>query len=1062
LEVLGFFFAILLFGVVILLVVFPIVAYFRARAARDRVAELNTEISLLRDRIRKLEQSPSINELNALRERVWKLEQPATGEAPAAAAEPAPAPHGLTPVPATVAPPVVIAEPHIPGAPAKPPVQPSAQPPHVETPHVPTPVPEEPSTSIPPRPPTPGVTPPVSHPATPVPPTVPLQPQAASPESHAARVQTGAASAGIPKLGSHVAPQPPKRELADFESVFGESWLNKIGITALVIGMALLLNYTMHYMGPGGKILLGYVCSAVLIAIGVVGDQRERYRIPARAVLGGGWALAYFTTYAMHNVPAVKLIDNAVIGFALLFAVAVAMVVHSLKYDSELATGFAYLLAFTAVAVSEIPLGALVASAILAASLAYVLKSRRWFIVEPFAIVATYFVHWLWLNQLFDRIGGPRPFPEFPVSAALVTAYWVIYIVSYFLRKPENQLQTQLLTFSFLLNAAGYLTLLHAQSFHPEWRFWFLLFNGAVYFAVSGYARTIDRRAGFLVASTLGAILMIAAIPYKYSGERREIIWLIETESLLLVGWRVPDRYLRGLAAGAGALLAAYVGVMEVLPRFVDIGTKPDPQLAWVLVAIAGAFFLNGMLKSRLEDEPSQIDEIALTVSPILATLFLLAAAWVSLPSMWIGLVWLVAGVALAEVGLDVSDVLLRYCGYGAVAMGVVRLIFVNLQSNERWEYGSLRLFTVGICCAILYVASRRQVADTPSDPVDHALALTGSLGGFATLYTCAATILAVPLMLQELKAAAVAVGFGLFGLVLLEAGDMLADNALLLQGAAVLCLSFGRIFIADLNATDFFRHQPEAVFTVPLLAAMYYFVAYTMKEPVAFRVVTLWFGTISLAALIRFEADGPWVAVWWAAFAVVLYALGRFVSDGFRFQAYALTILVALRCLVSNFELTRPWNGTTDLRVATVVAASILLYALFVWSKLLGGAASATSKLSGAWESIVEREFHLFFFVPTLLITGLIGLEVRSAYLTAAWGVEAVVIFLAVLKLDERAYRWFSLGLLSICVIRIVLVDVWTLDALGRIISFIGLGAALLVISFLYARHRELLRRVL
>jgi len=617
LEVLGFFFAILLFGVVILLVVFPIVAYFRARAARDRVAELNTEISLLRERVRKLELSPSINELNALRERVWKLEQPASREAPAAAAEPASAP----PVPAAVALPVVIAEPNIPGVPAKPP-------------HVPKPVPAEPSTSIPPRPPTPGVTPPVSHPATPIPLPVPLQPQAAAPEAHAARVQPPPATAALPRVGSHVAPQPPKRELADFESVFGESWLNKIGITALVIGMALLLNYTMHYMGPGGKILLGYVCSAVLIAIGVVGDQRERYRIPARAVLGGGWALAYFTTYAMHNVPAVKLIDNAVMGFALLFAVAVAMVVHSLKYDSELATGFAYLLAFTAVAVSEIPLGALVASAILAASLAYVLKARRWFIVEPFAITATYFVHWLWLNQLFDRIGGPKPFPEFPVSAALVTAYWVIYIVSYFLRKPENQLQTQLLTFSFLLNAAGYLTLLHAQSFHPEWRFWFLLFNGAVYFAVSGYARTIDRRAGFLVASTLGAILMIAAIPYKYSGERLEIIWLIETESLLLVGWRIPDRYLRGLAAGAGALLAAYVGVTEVLPRFVDIGSKPDPQLAWVLVAIAGAFFLNGMLKSRLEDEPSQIDEIALTVSPILATLFLLAAAWVSLPSV--------------------------------------------------------------------------------------------------------------------------------------------------------------------------------------------------------------------------------------------------------------------------------------------------------------------------------------------------------------------------------------------------------------------------------------------
>jgi uncharacterized membrane protein len=165
---------------------------------------------------------------------------------------------------------------------------------------------------------------------------------------------------------------------------------------------------------------------------------------------------------------------------------------------------------------------------------------------------------------------------------------------------------------------------------------------------------------------------------------------------------------------------------------------------------------------------------------------------------------------------------------------------------------------------------------------------------------------------------------------------------------------------------------------------------------------------------------------------------------------------------MVANFALTRPWSEMLDLRVTTVVAASVLLYALFVWSKLLGGASTTHSKLSGVWESLAEREFHLFFFVPTLLITALIGLEVRRGYLTAAWGVEAVVIFLAVLKLDERAYRWFSLGLLSICVLRIVLIDVWTLDALGRIISFIALGVALLLISFLYARHRELLRRVL
>ena len=106
----------------------------------------------------------------------------------------------------------------------------------------------------------------------------------------------------------------------------------------------------MHYLGPAGKIALGYALSAMLLGIGVFGESKERYRIAGRAVLGGGWALAYFTTYAMHNIAAVRLITSAAWGFAFLFAVAVGMVAHSLRYRSEITTGFAYLLAFVTVA----------------------------------------------------------------------------------------------------------------------------------------------------------------------------------------------------------------------------------------------------------------------------------------------------------------------------------------------------------------------------------------------------------------------------------------------------------------------------------------------------------------------------------------------------------------------------------------------------------------------------------------------------------------------------------------------------------------------------------------
>jgi uncharacterized membrane protein len=42
--------------------------------------------------------------------------------------------------------------------------------------------------------------------------------------------------------------------LASLEERVGTSWLNKIGVTLLVLGVAYLLNYTLTHIGPAGKI----------------------------------------------------------------------------------------------------------------------------------------------------------------------------------------------------------------------------------------------------------------------------------------------------------------------------------------------------------------------------------------------------------------------------------------------------------------------------------------------------------------------------------------------------------------------------------------------------------------------------------------------------------------------------------------------------------------------------------------------------------------------------------------------------------------------------------------
>jgi hypothetical protein len=109
---------------------------------------------------------------------------------------------------------------------------------------------------------------------------------------------------------------------------------------------------------------------------------------------------------------------------------------------------------------------------------------------------------------------------------------------------------------------------------------------------------------------------------------------------------------------------------------------------------------------------------------------------------------------------------------------------------------------------------------------------------------------------------------------------------------------------------------------------------------------------------------------------------------------------------------------------------------------------------------SLNRRPEQAFFFVTFILLTLFLYLEMRAhGMTTVAWGTEAVAIFLFALAVKERSFRLSALGLLLVCVVKIVFVDVWGLAPRDRYLTFIILGAALLSVSFLYTRYREVLR---
>jgi hypothetical protein len=189
-------------------------------------------------------------------------------------------------------------------------------------------------------------------------------------------------------------------------------------------------------------------------------------------------------------------------------------------------------------------------------------------------------------------------------------------------------------------------------------------------------------------------------------------------------------------------------------------------------------------------------------------------------------------------------------------------------------------------------------------------------------------------LVWNEVTNAAVGLAWGMVGIALVEAGRALTDRPLRAQGHALLILSFARIFIADLNAAQRVGGVSARLLTVSLLAAIYYYAAFTTDRATSrMRSPYLWFGLGALAALARFELGIAWVAVAWAALAVIVYIAGRrFDLSPLRHQAYLLALLVGVRCAFDNFYQVGEWRFT-NVRTVSVTAAALLLYLLLAAS---------------------------------------------------------------------------------------------------------------------------------
>jgi hypothetical protein len=319
------------------------------------------------------------------------------------------------------------------------------------------------------------------------------------------------------------------------EETLGTNWLNKLGITILVLGVALFGIYELGQLGPLGKVGLSFIVSIALLAGGVFLERRERYRVLGHTLIGGGWALLFFTTYALNHVQAMRVLNSENADLMLMLAVALAMVAHTLAYRSQLVTGLAFLLAYSTVSLSHDDVYSLASGVILAVGLVSIVTKMGWFELEVFGILSSYLNHLYWLYRLLGAEGAHgQTFSEYHASTALLLFYWLTFRVSYVIRKVKSPADEHVSTAAALLNTLLLLGVMKFQSVRPELAFVALFLIGAVEFGFGQLPITKRRREAFIVLTALGASLMIAAVPFRYSGNNVAILWLIGGEAFSL------------------------------------------------------------------------------------------------------------------------------------------------------------------------------------------------------------------------------------------------------------------------------------------------------------------------------------------------------------------------------------------------------------------------------------------------------------------------------------------------------------------------------------------------
>lgn len=464
----------------------------------------------------------------------------------------------------------------------------------------------------------------------------------------------------------------PPVEPRDLEAHLGTYWLSRAGIVALILGFSFLIIYHFGELGVLARVGAGYLLSAGLAALGLW--LSRRHELFGRIVFGGGLALAYFVTYALHFVPSVRVIDSEVLALVLLALNTVGIVVVAQRMQSETVAGIALFLGLHTGMLSDITLFTLLSTSLLAGGALFFLVKNRWVIVPLSSLVAVYSTHVVWALRTGAMAPGQPPGERLALSLAFLALYYLLFSVALLLY-PRELSRRAGLAFA-LLNWVGLLSLgaTEVARWDEPGLFTFFVVVALAQGLGGGVARWRGAPPELVQAYLATGVLTLAlGVPTKFQDVALVRMW---TAVGLAAG-------LAGRVLGAGALQA-----VALLLLFGALGATWVPAsgralldaalvVSFTLVERAAVLPLDGRLPQAARGRSRTLMQFSCALGAALAAVWLLGEL---MPAELTTLAWGIAASGLLLLGFSVRERWYRFAGLGVLALTLGRLMLVDLS----------------------------------------------------------------------------------------------------------------------------------------------------------------------------------------------------------------------------------------------------------------------------------------------------------------------------------------------------------------------------------------------